>query len=113
MLTDDDDRAEQPKPERSMRSMAAAASLPHHHTEPTWRRHGRWPPGTVAIRRDSPFANPEAAGRRASPFRRPAAATNTTAGSDDSLYFPEDMDNPKGKVEVITFLINNTLITKQ
>lgn len=74
--------------------MAAAASLPHHHNEPTWRKRGSCPPGTVAIRRDSPRANPEAVRRRASPFERPAATT--TPGSDDSLYFPEAMDNPKG-----------------
>jgi hypothetical protein len=78
-----------------MRAMAAAASLSNNHTQelqPTWLKHGSCPPGTVAIRRDSPSARPEVA-RRASPFRRPAAAGSS---SPPELY----MDNMKGKVEV-------------
>nr|XP_034592110.1 uncharacterized protein LOC117853941 isoform X2 [Setaria viridis] len=88
----------QPEPERSMRAMAAAASLSDHTQErqPTWRKHGSCPPGTVAIRRDSPHARPEVA-RRASPFRRPAGAGSSSMQPQlPELY----MDNMKGKVEV-------------
>nr|TKW19597.1 hypothetical protein SEVIR_4G030800v2 [Setaria viridis] len=87
-----------PEPERSMRAMAAAASLSDHTQErqPTWRKHGSCPPGTVAIRRDSPHARPEVA-RRASPFRRPAGAGSSSMQPQlPELY----MDNMKGKVEV-------------
>jgi len=79
-----------------MKAMAAAASLSTptpQELHPTWRKHGRsCPPGTVAIRRDSPRASPEVA-RRASPFGRPAGS----ALWDTS----EAMDTPTGKVEVI------------
>ncbi|XP_039845443.1 uncharacterized protein LOC120704957 [Panicum virgatum] len=76
--------------------VAAAASLSTlQGLHPTRRKRGRCPPGTVAIRRDSPRANPEVA-RRASPFGRPA-----TAAAGNSTFTPQlVMDNMKGKVEV-------------